>query len=97
MRVLAARIYLTEADALHNRILAYLHDEAQVLGATSFRAISGFGRSGKMHSSSLLDLSMDLPVVIEFFDEEEKVRAALAHLDELIPPGHVLTFAADLN
>ncbi len=97
MRVLAARIYLTEADALHNQILAYLHDEAQILGATSFRAISGFGRSGKMHSSGLLDLSLDLPVVIEFFDDEEKVRSALTHLNKLIPPGHVLTFAADLN
>ena len=97
MNVLTARIYLTEGEALHQKVISYLHDEAKVLGTTSYRAISGFGRSGEMHSSSLLDLSMDLPIIVEFFDEEEKVRNALDAMKELIPPGHVLTFAAELN
>jgi hypothetical protein len=50
-----------------------------------------------MHSSSLLDLSLDLPIVIEFFDEPPIVEQALDRLAGLIPSGHVITFAANLN
>ena len=75
--VTMVRIYLTEAEKLTKMLLARLHDEEQVRGVTVFRGVSGFGRSGKMHSSGLLDLSLDLPVVIEFFDEPAKVKRIL--------------------
>ena len=64
---------------------------------TLFRGISGFGKSGETHSSSLLDISFNLPVVVEFFDSEENVKAALESIRELVPPGHVLTFDADIS
>lgn len=95
--VTMVRIYLTEGEALAKTLLARLHDEEKVRGVTVFRGIAGFGRSGVMHSSRLLDLSMDLPMVIEFFDEPAKVERILAHLKSQLPAGHVVTWAAQVN
>ena len=95
MKVRVARIYLTEDEHVHERVFERLHDEHKVMGVTVYRGISGFGRSGKTHSSNLLDLGFDLPVVVEFFDSAENVDKALASISDLIPPGHVLTFDAD--
>lgn len=91
------RIYLTETGDLQKTLLTRLHDEEKVRGVTVFRGISGFGRSGTVHSSSLLDLSLDLPLVIEFFDEPEKVKRILSHLGKLLPPGHVISWNAHIN
>lgn len=95
--VTMVRIYLTEAETTLKTLLAKLHDEEKVRGVTVFRGISGFGRSGKVHSSMLLDLSLDLPVVIEFFDEPAKVERILSHLKDMLPPGHVITWTAKVN
>ena len=95
--VTMVRIYLTEAEGRLKPLLAMLHDEEKVRGVTVFRGISGFGRSGKVHSASLLDLSMDLPVVIEFFDEPQKVEAVLDRLDGRIDPGHIVSWSAMAN
>lgn len=95
--VTMVRIYLTEGEPLVKQIFARLHDEEKVRGVTVFRGISGFGRSGRVHSAALLDLALDLPVVIEFFDEPAKVRRILAHLKDLLPPGHVITWTARVN
>ena len=97
MNVTVARIYVTEGEHVHKKIFERLHDDHKVKGVTVYRGITGFGRSGETHSSTLMDVSLDLPVVIEFFDSEENVNAALAAIDDLIRPGHVLTFAADLS
>ena len=95
--VLIARIYVTEGEGAHRRLFQRLHDEERVRGVTVFRGIAGFGRSGEIHSADLLDMSLDLPVVVEFFDEPERVRAVLERLGDLIRPGHVVTFAAELQ
>jgi PII-like signaling protein len=97
MKVTVARIYVTEGERIHAKILKRLHDEEQVQGVTVFRGITGFGKSGRIHSSALLDMSMDLPVVIEFFDAPDKVERVLMHLLDTVQPGHVLTFPADLR
>lgn len=95
--VIMVRVYLTETEKTLKALLARLHDEEKVLGVTVFRGISGFGRSGKVHSSTLLDLSLDLPVVIEFFDEPAKVKRILAHLKDILPAGHVVSWPAQVN
>jgi PII-like signaling protein len=95
--VIMVRIYLTEAEKLMKSLLAKLHDEEKVQGVTVFRGVSGFGRSGVVHSSTLLDLSLDLPMVIEFFDEPAKVKRILTHLSSILPAGHVVTWAAKVN
>lgn len=95
--VTVVRIYLTEGEKRMKTLLARLHDEEKVRGVTVFRGISGFGRSGVVHSSTLLDMSLDLPVVIEFFDAPGTVRRILSHLKNELPTGHVLTWSAHIN
>jgi len=96
MKITVARIYVTEGKHIHEKIFERLHDEHKVKGVTVFRGITGFGKSGNEHSSSLLDVSFDLPVIVEFFDSEENVRTALSSLSDLVPPGHTITFEAEL-
>jgi PII-like signaling protein len=96
MKITVARIYINEGKHIHEKIFQRLHDEHKVKGVTTFRGVSGFGKSGQEHSSSLLDMSFDLPMVVEFFDTEENVRVALASLSDLVPPGHAITFDAEL-
>jgi hypothetical protein len=95
--VTVVRIYLTEGEKRLKTLIARLHDEEKVRGVTVFRGVSGFGRSGVVHSSTLLDLSLDLPMVIEFFDTPDRVRRILNHLKTELPAGHVLTWAAQIN
>lgn len=95
--VTVVRIYLTETGELQKTLLTKLHDEEKVRGVTVFRGVSGFGRSGKVHSSTLLDLSLDLPLVIEFFDKPDKVKHILTHLGKILPAGHVVSWNAHVN
>ena len=93
--VKVARIYITEGDHKVRSLMSMLHDEEKVNGVTVFRGISGFGKSGKMHSSDLLDLLGRLPVVIEFFDSPEKVDKILTDLESEVEPGHIVTWLAN--
>ena len=95
--VTVVRIYLHEAKAHMQELLEYLHDESKVHGVTVFRGISGFGSSGKYHSSTLIDMSLDLPVVIEFFDEQEKIKSIIEYLNTRIKPGHIVYWSAKIN
>ncbi len=97
MAVTVVRIYLTEEKAQLDKMMTFLHDTEQVRGVTVFRGISGFGKSGVMHSSSLLDMSLNLPVVIEFYDLPDKVAKILEDLDTMIGPGHIVSWAAEVN
>jgi PII-like signaling protein len=91
------RVYLTEGDHKLRELLDCLHDELRVGGVTVTRGIAGFGASGKMHTAAILDLSLDLPLVVEFFDAPDKVAAALARIHDYVGPGHVVTWRAELN
>jgi PII-like signaling protein len=63
--------------------------EARLAGATVLRGPMGFGRHSRMHTSKLLELSTDLPIVIEIVDAEDKVDAFLPTVDELVTEGLV--------
>ncbi|HKJ89347.1 MAG TPA: DUF190 domain-containing protein [Gammaproteobacteria bacterium] len=95
--VTMVRIYLTESDHLLNKLLSHLHDSEQVMGVTVFRGTAGFGRSGKMHSTSFVDIAFDLPLVIEFFDTPERVEAVLGHIESWFGTGHVVQWSARVN
>ena len=97
--VLIARIYIHEAEhgkrkSLMQEVLNILHDQQRMQGVVVFRAIAGFGESGEVHAADILRLNVDLPLVIEFFDRPEVVRAALALLDPLVPAGRILHWPA---
>lgn len=97
--VTIVRIYLSEADhgrhkTLMQEILNILHDQHRVKGVTVFRGIAGFGDTGEVHASDLLRLLVDLPLVIEFFDEPSVVQAVLSLLDGLLPAGRIVQWQA---
>lgn len=95
--VTMVRVYLTEGEGQLNAMIKRLHDWEKVRGVTVFRGIIGFGPSGVMHAAGLIDLSMDLPIVVEFFDEPDKVREILDHIADQLQPGHVVTWSATVN
>ncbi|MCW8908499.1 MAG: DUF190 domain-containing protein [Sedimenticola sp.] len=95
--VTMVRIYLTEGTHQYQELMSLLHDKAQVAGVTAFRGLAGFGKSGTMHSSTLLDMSLDLPIVLEFFDAPGKIEQVLEQIEPLIEPGHMVTWSANVN
>jgi len=95
--VTMVRIYLTEGQHQFEHLMQLLHDDEKVRGVTAFRGIAGFGQSGQMHSSSLIDLSLDMPLVLEFFDTPDKVATVLEHLNTFIKPGHIVSWSASVN
>lgn len=95
--VTMVRIYLTEGQHKAVELMRILHDEERVCGVTAFRGIMGFGQSGKMHSSTLIDMSLDLPLVLEFFDRPEKAEQVLRRIQPLIKPGHAVSWPAQIN
>ena len=97
--ILVVRIYLSEADhgrrkTLMQEILTLLQERHAVQGVTVFRAIAGFGAGGEVHAGDILRLNVDLPLVIEFFDEPKVAEAAIALLDGLVPGGHIVSWPA---
>lgn len=95
--VTLVRVYCSEKAHQHRRIIDMLHREHRVAGVTAFRGIAGFGRSGELHEAGLLDVSLDLPVIIEFFDHPDKVADVLALLNEMLGPGHIVSWPAQAN
>lgn len=95
-RVIMVRIYLTESEKLSKTIIDYLTQEAKIRGVTLFRAISGHGETGT-HSSSWIDLSLDLPITLEFFDYPDKINPVLEYLSTVIKPAHIVFWEAYVN
>jgi PII-like signaling protein len=100
MRTLAGertmvRIYFGESDKWHHQplevaLLERLRREG-FAGATVFRGVAGFGANSVIHTTHLLELSSDLPVVIEVVDREERLEKLWPILDEMMGDGLVTT------
>lgn len=97
VEMVMVRIYVMEAEKQLQPTLSFLHDTAKVRGVTVFRAITGFGQSGAMHSSSLVDLSLNLPIAIEFFDTAQRVKEIIDQLNSFIEPGHIASWPINVN
>lgn len=82
------RIHIGEADRARHRplfeVLVAEAREAGLAGATVLRGIESYGASSIVHRARLLELSEDLPVVVEIVDEEPKVRTFLERIDPLL-------------
>ena len=63
--------------------------EMHLSGATVLRGPMGYGKSSRLHTNKILMLSLDLPVVVEIVDSEEKINAFLPVIDEMIESGLV--------
>lgn len=85
------RIFIGESDRFDHKplyeVLVLKARELQLAGATVLRGPLGFGASSRIHTSKILRLSMDLPIVIEIVDSRDKIDLFLPVLDQLLEGG----------
>jgi uncharacterized protein len=88
---LLARIYVGESDTWHGRPLyeaiVHLLRDRGMAGATVIRGIEGFGAKQHLHTTRILSLSSDLPVLIEVVDQEDRLRGVLPDIEEMVSEG----------
>ena len=87
------RIFLGESDRWEHKPLyeaiVLKARELSLAGATVLRGPMGFGKTSNLHTAKILRLSMDLPLIIEIVDSEEKINAFLPLLDSMMGGGLV--------
>lgn len=87
-------IFLGEDDTWHHKPLHHeivkRAREAGLAGATVLRGCEGYGTSSTIHTTRLLSMAENLPIVVLIIDAEERIRGFLPELDELIGAGTVL-------
>lgn len=87
------RIFIGEQDNFEHKPLyeaiVLKAREAHLGGATVLRGPMGYGKSSRMHTAKILQLSMDLPIVVEIVDSREKIEAFLPFLEEVMDGGLV--------
>jgi uncharacterized protein len=87
------RIFIGESDEHQGeplfKAIVLKAREHHLAGATVFRGPMGFGKSSHLHTSGVLRLSFDLPIVIEIVDSEEKIQSFLAAIEGILSPGLV--------
>jgi PII-like signaling protein len=87
------RIFIGESDRYEHRPLyeaiVLKAREVHLAGATVLRGPMGFGKSSRLHTAKILRLSLDLPMVIEIVDSEDKIREFLPTLNGMIGGGLV--------
>jgi len=90
---LLLRIFIGESDRFEHKPLyeaiVLKAREMHLAGATVLRGPMGFGKSSRMHTAKILRLSMDLPMVIEVVDSEDKINAFLPALEGMMSGGMV--------
>ena len=88
---LLLRIFIGEKDEYEGqplfKALVLKAREMHLAGATVFRGPLGFGRSSHLHTSGILRLSFDLPMVIEIVDTEEKIQSFVAQIESMVGGG----------
>jgi len=89
------RIFLGASDVWHHRpvaraLLERLRAEG-FAGATVIHGVAGFGASSVIHTASLVELSSDLPVLIEVVDDQAHIDRLLPILDEMLTGGALVT------
>jgi len=94
------RVFIGEGDRWHGRPLhEAIIEEARrrgLAGATAWKGFSGFGAHSRLHTTKILRLSQDLPVVIEIVDAEEKIAEFLPILEEMVAEGLVTVERAEV-
>jgi hypothetical protein len=87
------RVFIGESDRFEGRPLfeAIVHKvrELGLAGATVLRGTEGFGAHSVVHKASLLEMSTDLPIVVEIVDTDDNVRRLLPHLETMVQEGMI--------
>jgi PII-like signaling protein len=93
-------IYIGESDQYHHKPLyaeiVHRAHAAAMAGASVFRGFEGFGASSHLHTTRVLSLSEDLPLVVIIIDTEQKIRAFLPQVEELVTRGLITLEAVDV-
>jgi PII-like signaling protein len=88
---LLLRIFIGEDDRWHGKSLyeaiLLLAKERGLAGCTVMRALAGFGAASRIHTARIERLSMDLPIIIEIVDAEDKIRAFLPEIETMVEDG----------
>jgi uncharacterized protein len=91
---LLLRIFIGESDKCHGRPLyeaiVLKARELHLAGATVLRGPMGFGAHSRLHTTKVLRLSEDLPMIIEIVDTREKIDTLLPFIDETVQEGLVM-------
>ncbi|HZK82086.1 MAG TPA: DUF190 domain-containing protein, partial [Humisphaera sp.] len=87
------RVFIGESDQfqgkpLHEVIVKKVR-ELGLAGATVLRGTEGFGANSVVHKAALLEMSTDLPIVIEIVDVEEKIKLLLPYLEKMVEEGMI--------
>lgn len=92
------RVYMTEADKMLNAVMSYLHFEAKVQGVSVFKAVLGYGKSGAMHTAETAAAQGEsMPIVLEFFDMEEKANEAISTLKHMLGANHIVSWKVQMS
>ena len=87
------RIHIGERDKFHGKPLyqaiVELLRSRHYAGATVFRGVMGFGANAVLHTDRVETLSLDLPIVFECVDTEERIKGILPELDDMIGGGMI--------
>ncbi|MEN6567866.1 MAG: DUF190 domain-containing protein [Veillonellales bacterium] len=88
------RIYIGESDHWKRRSLYHaIVEKAKELdmgGATVFRGLMGYGANSRIHTAKIVDLSSDLPILVEIVDSEEYINKLIPYLDEMMEEGMII-------
>ncbi len=91
------RVYSDDGKCDVDEILEILMQNPLISGLTVFRGIAGFGPHHQLHTMKLLDLSADLPLVIEFFHQSETVADIIQQVHQLIDKAHIVSWPVNLS
>ena len=87
------RVFLGESDRIGNMsVYEKIVIEAKefgLAGATVFKGIMGFGKNSRIHTSKILRLSEDMPIVVEIVDEINKIESFLPQLDSIFTEANI--------
>lgn len=93
-------IYIGESDQWHHKPLyteiVHRAHAAAMAGASVFRGFEGFGASNHLHTTRMLSLSEDLPLVVIIIDTEEKIRGFLPQVEDLVTNGLITLETLDV-
>jgi len=87
------RIYIGETDHWQGkslcRAIVLKAKELDLAGASVFRGLMGYGANSRIHTARIVDLSSDLPILIEIVDSQEYIAKLMPYLDEMVQEGLV--------
>jgi len=87
------RIFISESTRYHGKtlyeVIVLKAKEMRLAGATVIRGIVGYGADSHIHSANLLDISNNLPIIIEIVDVEDNINKILPFIDEAVTDGFI--------